>query len=190
MAVLFATATNPLNAQRTNDDRKTAFFSEHIEPVLKEHCFECHSAASKPVRGGLRLDYSDVLRAGGETGPIIEPGHPNKSLLIQALQHRDGLEMPPDKPLGAHIVKDFSTWIADGAVDSRGHAPEIADVRANVDHWGFQPIRNPSLPAVENDEHARNDIDRFILSRLESEGIEPSAEADRQDSSRIYKQGR
>ena len=75
------------------------FFEKKIRPVLAEHCYECHSATSKKLKGGLRVDSRAGLLQGGDTGPAIEPGKPEASLLIAAISHRDqDLAMPPKKP--------------------------------------------------------------------------------------------
>ena len=72
------------------------FFEKKIRPVLAEHCYECHATSARKVRGGLLLDSRDGWRKGGESGAVLEPGHPEKSLLIKALRHTDdSLKMPP-----------------------------------------------------------------------------------------------
>jgi len=116
--VLLASST----AMAAEKDRKGLdFFESKIRPVLVRHCYECHSgkaAASKTLKGGLQLDTRIGIRNGGETGPAVLPGQPDKSLLIEALKH-DGLEMPPKSKLPASIIADFEKWIAIGAPDPR-----------------------------------------------------------------------
>src|SRR5438046_2793641 len=94
------------------------FFEKKIRPVLVENCYECHSASSKKLKGGLRLDgRAEVLRGGG-CWPAICPRKPSESPLINAIGQRDEEKaMPPKKPkLADSIIADFETWVKAGAV--------------------------------------------------------------------------
>ena len=72
--------------------------------------------SAKKVRGNLKLDSRAAMLQGGDTGPAVVPGKAGESLIVQALRHRDGLEMPPKKPrLPASVIADFETWITMGA---------------------------------------------------------------------------
>ncbi|HEY2573310.1 MAG TPA: c-type cytochrome domain-containing protein, partial [Verrucomicrobiaceae bacterium] len=83
----------------TEDVAGMAFFESNIRPVLAKNCYECHSVESGKSKGGLRLDSREGVRAGGDTGPAIVPGHPEESLLLRAVKRTDpDLEMPPRKP--------------------------------------------------------------------------------------------
>src|SRR5262245_58541731 len=77
------------------------FFESKIRPVLVAKCYECHSAKASKVRGSLYLDTRNGVLSGGDNGPAIVPGDPGKSLLIRALHHEEGLEMPPKERLPA-----------------------------------------------------------------------------------------
>ena len=83
-------------AARNSDDLE--FFEAKIRPVLVEHCYQCHSASSKTVQGGLRLDSAATVRSGGDTGPAVVPGNVDESLLLAAINY-DSFEMPPNKKL-------------------------------------------------------------------------------------------
>ena len=63
-----------------------AFFEKRIRPLLAEHCYECHSAAAKKLKGGLRVDSREALLKGGDSGPALVPGNPTKSLLLRAMR--------------------------------------------------------------------------------------------------------
>ena len=104
------------NAKPTTE--QIDFFEKKIRPVLVEHCYKCHSATAKKVRGGLLLDSRDGLRRGGDSGSVIVPGDPAASRLIKALRY-DELQMPPDGKLPDKVISDFETWIKQGAVDPR-----------------------------------------------------------------------
>src|SRR6516225_9166041 len=72
------------------------FFEKRIRPVLVEYCYKCHSGQAKSVKGGLRLDSRDGLLKGGDTGPALVPGNPEKSRLVEAINYKNvDLQMPP-----------------------------------------------------------------------------------------------
>src|SRR5205814_8173814 len=77
------------------DEAGNRFFRDRIEPVLKAHCYPCHSAQAKKVEGGLLLDSRAAARRGGDMGAAVVPGNCGESLLIQAIRHEGDLEMPP-----------------------------------------------------------------------------------------------
>src|SRR3954468_22421227 len=87
-----------------DDPKGIDFFEKNIRPVLVAHCYQCHSASSKELKGELRLDTKEGIRKGGESGAALVPGKPDESLLIKALQHEDGLEMPPKEKLPDNVV--------------------------------------------------------------------------------------
>lgn len=159
------------------------FFEKRIRPVLVQHCYECHSADGKSVKGGLLLDSREGWRRGGDSGPALVSGKPADSLLIQALKH-DGLEMPPKGKLSAEIIADFEKWIEMGAPDPRketGVKPikrEI-DIEAGKQFWCFRPIVAPQVPSVRDNSWPSAPVDRFVLSKLEAANLQPIGEADR-----------
>src|SRR5438874_4213941 len=83
------------------------FFEKKIRPVLVEHCYSCHSADAKKLRGGLLLDSKDAVLKGGDTGPALVPHKPKDSLIIKALRYDDPeLRMPPKGKLSAAVIAD------------------------------------------------------------------------------------
>src|SRR5690606_29807428 len=98
--VLLFVTLFPLSAGGADPEQQAGdfeFFEKSIRPLLSEHCFECHSSKASTVHGGLRLDTAHDLQAGGDSGPAIVPGQPEKSLLITAVQYNSDLvQMPPD----------------------------------------------------------------------------------------------
>lgn len=160
-------------------DERAAFFESRIRPLLVEHCYECHSGKSDEVKGGLRLDSRAGVLKGGDSGPAVEPGKPDESLLIQAVRY-EGLEMPPTGKLPAAVVADFATWVAAGAVDPRSDPSAEAGATVNgAGHWAFQPIRRPEVPSVRNEAWPITTVDRFVLAKLEAAGLSPSPTADK-----------
>src|SRR6516225_4311796 len=89
------------------------FFEKKIRPVLADRCYLCHGSGAKKVRGGLRLDTAGAFARGGDSGPAIVPGEPDKSLLIKAIRYTDpDLQMPPKKgKLPKAHIEDLTTWI-------------------------------------------------------------------------------
>jgi len=160
-----------------------AFFEAKVRPVLVEYCYECHSAAAKKVKGGLVVDTRAGLLAGGDSGPAIVPGDAGKSLLIQAVRHADAdLKMPKQKLLD-HQIADLRTWVEMGAPDPRSGEPPPSrraafDWEKERQHWAYQPVREPALPAVKETTWPRNEIDHFIRAKLEENRLEPVADAD------------
>ena len=154
------------------------FFENRIRPVLVKHCYECHAKDAEELGGKLLLDTRDGLLKGGETGPAFVSGKPDESLLIQALRWQD-IQMPPEEPLPENVINDFVTWINRGAVDPRtGDAPTQAEDSNDKTLWSLKPITNPAVPEVQNQDWARNPIDRFVLARMESAGASPTTDAE------------
>src|SRR5262245_13304684 len=96
---------------------RAAFFESRVRPLLIQRCFGCHSAKAKKSRGGLRLDTRAALLAGGDSGPSVVPGQPERSLLIQAVRHsHPRLVMPPSGKLPPREIAALEEWVRQGAV--------------------------------------------------------------------------
>ncbi|HWC00462.1 MAG TPA: DUF1549 domain-containing protein, partial [Bryobacteraceae bacterium] len=158
------------------------FFENRVRPVLSKNCFACHTTAHL---GNLEMVSGAALRKGGNSGPAIVPGDPDKSLLIQAVSHtHPRLKMPPNGQLSAEEIQDLRTWIKMGAVwpESAKAAPAGGEYRITAEQrkfWSFQPVRKPALPEVKDKSWVRTPIDRFILARLEKEGLQPARPAEK-----------
>ncbi len=157
-------------------------FEGDVLPILAGHCHDCH--AGEDAESGLRLGRGADLLVGGYRGPAIVPGKPEESpLLIAVLGDDDELRMPPEdagEPLTTEEIDTLRRWIEAGAPGIGNiDAAAAGEQRRESDHWSFQPVVRPQLPAVQSAERVRTPIDHFILYRLEAEGIEPSPEADR-----------
>jgi hypothetical protein len=185
---VFLTATVALTlliapARAANPDPKEVeFFEKKIRPVLVEQCYRCHSAEAKKVKGGLFLDSAAAVLKGGDTGPALVPGKPDESLLFQTLTYQHDVKMPPKGQLPAAVLADFRHWIEKGAVDPRaGGGPTTAtiDWSSARSFWSFQPVRKPTVPTVKDISWPKTDIDRFVLARLEAEGLRPVGPADK-----------
>jgi mono/diheme cytochrome c family protein len=155
------------------------FFEKKIRPLLVEHCYQCHSRDSEKLKGGLLLDSRDGVLKGGETGPAIVPGDPEKSLLIKAVRYLDKeLQMPPkDKKLSDAQIADLVAWVKMGApdpriTDARNEGPVTAKAKT---WWAFQPVQKPAVPGTDQ----RNPIDAFINAKLAAAQVKAAQTADR-----------
>lgn len=151
-------------------------FQRDVQPILTKHCLSCHGP--NKARGGLRLDHPDLAFKGGNSGPVIVPGKSRESRLIRVVDGSDPeLKMPEGgRPLSQQEIAVLVAWIDQGAVwpkPAEGPAP------LRSQHWAYQPIRRPAIPAIKNSAWVRNPIDAFVLAKLEQEGIAPAPEADK-----------
>jgi hypothetical protein len=122
-------------------------FEKHVRPLLVEHCYACHSADAKKLKGGLRLDTRQGLRQGGDSGPAVVPGKPDESLLVKAVRSVDPeLQMPPKSRLAPGAIDVLVRWVTMGAPDPREgpalaagpRGPSPAEGRR---HWAFRPLK-------------------------------------------------
>jgi len=174
-----APAAAPSGAQLTT--AQSAFFENKIRPLLTKNCYKCHSSDSLKLKGELLLDTREGLLKGGASGPAIVPGDPEKSLLIKAVRYADPeLQMPPkgDK-LSDEQINDLVTWVKMGAPDPRTGKAVAKTKSSGKDHWSFQPIKRPTIPAAQDASRITNPIDAFIASRLDEKGMKLSPPADK-----------
>ena len=172
------------------DPASSEFFEQRVRPVLAEHCYQCHATNAKKIKADLVVDSLAGLLHGGEAGPAIVVGQPEQSLLVKAIAYADpNLQMPPKTRLAPAQVADISAWIKAGApwpADPAGSGTPAARTRAVFDlaqrkkeHWAWQPIVTPALPAVRQASWPHGPIDRFVLAGLEQAGLQPAPAADR-----------
>jgi mono/diheme cytochrome c family protein len=166
-----------------------AFFTQSIQPLFETHCYECHSGKADSIKGQLRLDTRDGLRHGGESGPALIPGHPEQSLLLEAVRHsHKDLQMPPPKKgkkLSDSALAALEHWIQIGAPDPRpsepqnaqNHSPQPQPKKGELNHWAFSPIQNLPPPPPSKNPWARTEVDRFILEKLEAQNLQPVQDA-------------
>jgi hypothetical protein len=180
-SLLFAALVLPVHIN-ASQDHGLEFFESKIRPLLVENCYQCHSAQAERLKGGLLLDTKDGVLKGGDSGPALVPGDPDKSLLIKAVRYTsDDLKMPPkNKKLSAEQIADLEAWVKMGAPDPRTGAPASGKAAgAEKKHWAFQPIKSPAIPAVKNSRWIQSPADAFILSALEKKQIAPNPQADK-----------
>ena len=153
------------------------FFESNIRPILIEHCYECH-AEGKKVRGGLLVDSKEALLKGGDTGPAISPGNPDKSLLMKAILHQGDLKMPPKGKLSPTAINNIKEWIAKGAADPRENKSKIKteaiDWDKSKNFWAFKPIKDSKPISPKNTSSL---IDTFVSNQLVAKGLSKSVQA-------------
>lgn len=169
-------------------DREGAdFFESHIRPVFTEHCYGCHSTKAIKLRGELFLDSRHGVAKGGEGGPIIVPGQPDQSRLIEAVRWTNpGFQMPPKGKLSADQIEKLEQWVTMGAPDPRSNDPTAeldADSKpmtleeAGRILWSLKPVERPDVPTGFTE--STNPIDAFIAAEYRSKGLKPVGPADR-----------
>jgi len=169
-------ASGGLRANAADDDLER-YFENHVRPILVEHCSDCHG--SEKQSGGLRVDSWQSLSTDSDSAPVVIPNDVDQSLLIQAVRREDGLAMPPDQPLASEDVAVLVHWVKIGAPWPKSIiTPEAEAAEKARKHWAFQPIAQPSLPAIGETDWPKMPIDSFVLDQLNSHDLAPSPRAD------------
>ena len=171
--------------------RGLALFDSRIRPVLREECFKCHSKSARRIKGGLELDSPTGIRRGGDSGPILVAHSTEKSPLIRMLRHEESVPaMPPKHKLADDVISAFEEWVRLGAPDSRqdtGRTARDERMEAGKGHWAFEAPKEVEAPEVQQSDWPRDEIDRFVLARMEAAGVQPVADASRRTlARRVY----
>jgi mono/diheme cytochrome c family protein len=179
--LLFAPAL--VAAETTTSPQKTAHsltFERDVRPILRAHCLDCHG--NQNVRkGGLDMRLRRLMVKGGESGPVISPGHPEESYLLDRVKAR---EMPPgDQKLSSAEIAVLETWIQEGARTAQKEPAEISAAALitaeDRDFWCFRPIRRPPIPRFAPSDRIRTPIDALLMAALKPKQLAFSPEADR-----------
>ncbi len=163
------------------------YFELKIRPLLATNCYSCHTDSAL---GGLRLDSRDAMLKGGNRGPALVPGDPEKSILIQAVRQTDAkLKMPMGTKLKDSQVEDLVAWVKAGAVWPVSSAP-LTTTKTGGKYvipperrafWSLLPLTDPLPPPVKDTRWPKSPIDKFILARLEKDGMKPVRPANKHD---------
>ena len=167
-----------LLAAATAAAKEPADFTGGAGLVFERHCVQCHNDAEK--KGGLSLATAKTALAGGESGPIIEPGKPDSSLILDFITG-DKPEMPKGKPpLKAAEVESIRQWITAGAKWPEGLVLKDKAL-ADANWWSLKPLVRPEIPKLSDEDQlrVRTPIDAFILSKLRENKLGPSPAADK-----------
>ena len=176
-SVIFAVAlVVPVLQIRSQQAAKVVDFQTDIQPILRKNCQSCHQGGAAPA--DLRLDSPEGISKGSISGRVIVPGKSAESLLVQRITEQSGVRMPLNgRPLSDDEIGLIRTWIDQGGKLRESLSTER---RVVVKHWAYlKPVR-PALPDVKDASWSRNSIDRFVLARLEKEGLKPSPEASKE----------
>jgi mono/diheme cytochrome c family protein len=160
------------------------FFENKVRPILATQCGSCHQ---ERAAGGLSLSSREAIVKGGNSGPAIVPGDPEKSLLLTAVHQTGSLKMPKGgSKLSADDIEALSDWVKMGAPWPQVGAPvRVAGKQITPDmrkFWSFQPLKDYPVPPVKDPalkSWAKTDIDRFVLAKLEENGLKPAPMADK-----------
>jgi hypothetical protein len=175
-AALVGQGANPVkspNAPRPTPDAipRTIDYNRDIQPILSKHCWPCHGNDKEILKqtGNMRLDsFAGATQDRGGYQAIV-PRHPEKSKLIERIYAEEAFRMPPKSPMVQPLNEAqkalIKKWIAEGA-EYRGH-------------WAFEVPKMPALPRLSDPKWSRNEIDRFVLQKLDRAGLKPEKEAGR-----------
>ena len=180
-------AGKPVAYPRPATPDQLAYFEKKVRPILVNRCYNCHSDAFKEA-GGLRVDVGIAIFAGGNDGPVIIPGHPEKSLLIERVKSGDAKKRMPQESkeaLPADEIAVLEQWIRDGAAwpDETEKLPQTpariaAKYKSLRSYWAWQPLTDPVAPNVADPAWSSAKIDRFVLAKLEEKKLAPVKDAD------------
>ena len=179
------TVKGPESASGEIDAETLRFVTTKVMPLLESRCYECHGPNSSEPKADLRLDTLPNMLAGGDSGPAIEPGKPEESILIDAISWSGDYEMPPKSKMPDGEVAILTKWVkigapwpksASSAKVSKTSFP-LEERRAN--HWSWQAVKQCSPPSVKDTSWPRKSIDHFILRQLEENRLAPAPPTDR-----------
>jgi len=160
-------------------------FEKQIRPLLIENCLKCHGPEKQ--ESGFSLATRESLVKGGESGAALVAGKPAESLLVKAVEYLGEPKMPPSGKLSTEKIDLLRRWVESGAAwpedsplsSGTTTAQKFQVTEKQREWWAFQPRHEVTPPEVKAVEWPRNDLDRFVLARLEATGLAPAAAADR-----------
>ena len=160
-------------------------FEKQIRPLLVEHCLKCHGPEKQ--EGGLNLATRESIVKGGDSGAALAAGKPKESLLVEAVEYLSEPKMPPSGKLPAEKIEILRRWVESGAAwpkdsplsEGGTTARRFQIAEKQKQWWAFQPRSDARPPDVRAVDWPRNDLDRFVLAKLEKTGVAPAAAADR-----------
>ncbi len=154
------------------------FYDSTVGPIFRNNCFACHTG--KNLTSGLSLETQQSINRGGNRGAAVNKDQPSASLLLAAIrQTGDAPKMPPGRKLTEEQIAAIEKWIAAG-LPMPASTEQQASKRKGADHWSFQAPKKPTLPGVSDRSWVKSELDYFILAKLETAKLKPSAEAPRQ----------
>jgi len=168
--------TSSVYAEETANVEENGDFATKVAVIFEQHCLHCHSSTAS--KGGFSLSTRAEFFKGGDSGEAVTPKKPGESLLIDMITGESPSMPAEGPPLTPAQIETIRQWIAAGA-DWPERVVLQERIPGGLDWWAFQPVVRPPVPEIKNRDWARNNIDRFILARLEEQNLTPSKEADR-----------
>ena len=176
------------NSQIIDATEDIAFFNNKVHPILEKNCLKCHGHEEKEMKGGLWLESRyDTLKGGDIAGTrVFNPTNIKESVLLKHIHYFDeDHQMPPKKRMSLADIKVITDWVARG-IPYDPYKETIAESALKTEvnartkaYWAYQPLKEPKIPTVKEKNWVRNDIDNFVLAKLEAEGMKPNGEADK-----------
>jgi hypothetical protein len=186
LVTLAVISGDPSRAFAEVTEEQAKHFRDKVLPLLESRCFECHGDQDD-IEAELRLTSRKAMLQGGESGPVIVPGDPDRSLLIQAIRY-ESFQMPPRSKMPDDEIRILAEWIKEDAPwpddDKRPANASHEKSRFPLEerkaaHWAWKPITVHPAPQVNDVSWPDDDIDRFLLAKMEREGLTPAPDADR-----------
>ena len=169
LALVIGLSASALQAEPAISGPSSVDFQEDVRPILADNCFACHGPDANARQADLRLDTREGAFADRGGYQVIVPGNAEESRLYQRMSHsQEVARMPPpgsERFPSPEQIETIRTWIDQGAGWSA--------------HWAYEPPARPEIPSVRASESVANEIDAFVVARLEQEGLGLSPEADR-----------
>jgi mono/diheme cytochrome c family protein len=174
------------DADQLSVEQRDEYFESKVLPILEEHCFQCHGGGDKVQAEFVLTNREDLLK-GGESGEAIDMDDPTTSLFLEAINY-ESFEMPPDGKLPAEEIEILTRWVKLGVpwkgegfkpdLSSHKQVPQVND--ETKQWWSYQKVKPQTPPAVKQEAWVTNEIDRFILARLEEAHLVPAKPASRE----------
>lgn len=169
------------------DEKGAVFYREKVHPILEQNCFKCHGGEDK-LKGEFRVTSREGLLRGGEYGPGYDEADPAKSIFLEMISYKDAdYQMPPKAKLPAEQIAILDEWVKmgapyDSALEIKGDPSEAHrgftlsdDAR---EWWAYRPLSRSAPPKPRNTDWGKNEIDAFILDKLEKNGLQPNPDAE------------
>ena len=179
--ILLALSASAAEQAATPTAAQLEFFEKEVRPVLADNCYKCHGP--KKQKSGLRLDSRELILKGGEVGPVVVLGKPEASRLILAINHAKSKDVEPmpsaDEKIPAKAIASLTEWVRQGLPWPAESSPVAHDPR---NHWAFKTVATPTTPTLPPADEAkvRQPLDRFVLAKLKSVGLDFNPEAPRE----------
>ncbi len=181
LAAIFASCLVPASLSQqpgaASNFFKQDFFKEKVAPIFEQNCVMCHGA--RVQRSGLDLRSEDAILKGGSRGPAVSPGNPEKSSIYRMITHKEEPAMPlgmdklgdQDIAVIAQWINRISTKVVETVETIPVRQPGYAVTEKDRRFWSFVKPSRPAIPQVKNRTQVRNEIDAFVLSKLEANGL-------------------